>query len=288
MQTKKIESNILFYTIIYSIFLLFFFKESLLNIILGSIIGFILIKICNKFKVKNNIIIKGLLTLILLIISTFILKNITNFLEYNILKNYSKFILGLSFIVICFLLSYRGYHSYIKALELSIYIIILLAITSILLLVYNVNINNFNIQVLKEVNINYHFLSISLFIFFCYFIINYLNGYKLNNKVYFGSIISIILFKLLTIGILGETLLNLYDYPYISILKRIKYLDFIERMEGLLSLQYLFYYFFLFSLALLSLKILITDIFRIKKDKIINITLSIIAIIIFIVSYTIL
>ena len=41
MQTKKIESNILLFIIIQSIFLLFFFKESLLNIILGSIIGFV-------------------------------------------------------------------------------------------------------------------------------------------------------------------------------------------------------------------------------------------------------
>lgn len=287
-MTKKIESNILLFIIIYSIFLLFFFKLSLLNITLGSILGFILIKIYNKLNIKNSIIIKILLTFILLISSTFVLKNITNFLEYNILKDYSKFVLGLSFTVICFLLSYKGYHSYIKALELSSYIILFLGITSILLLVNNIDINNFNIQVLNEINISYNFIPLSLFIFIGYIIINYLNGYKLNNKVYFGSIITILLLKLLTIGILGETLLNIYDYPYISILKRIQYLDFIERMEGILSLQYLFSFFFLFSLVLLTLKFLLTDIFKIKKDKAINITLSIISLIIFIVSYVIL
>ena len=288
MQTRKIESNILLFIVIRSIFLLFFFKESLLNIILGSLIGFILIKIYNKLKIKNNILMKMILVLVLLISSTFILKDITKFIEYNILKNYSKFILGLSFIVICFLLSYKGYHSYIKSLELSSYIIAFLGISSILLLVYNVDINNFNIQALKEVNINYQFISTGLFIFLGYAIINYLNNYKLNNKIYFGSIITIVILKLLTIGILGETLLNIYDYPYISILKRIQYLDFVERMEGILSLQYLFDFFFLFSLVLLTIKIILTDIFKLKKDKVLNITLSVISLMIFLISYTIL
>ena len=214
--------------------------------------------------------------------------NDTKFIEYNILKNYSKFILGLSFIVICFLLSYKGYHSYIKSLELSSYIIAFLGISSILLLVYNVDINNFNIQALKEVNINYQFISTGLFIFLGYAIINYLNNYQLNNKIYFGSIITIVILKLLTIGILGETLLNIYDYPYISILKRIQYLDFVERMEGILSLQYLFDFFFLFSLVLLTIKIILTDIFKLKKDKVLNITLSVISLMIFLISYTIL
>lgn len=289
MQTKKIESNILFFIIIQSIFLLFFFKESLLNITLGSIIGFILIKFYDNLKLNNkNFVVKLILIITSLLSSLFILKNITNFIEYNILKDYSRFILGLSFTIICTLLSYKGYHSYIKSLELSSYIIGFLGISSILLLVNNIEIDNFNIQVLKETSFNYHFIFISLFIFFSHLTINYLNGYQLNNKVYFGSIFSIILLKLLTIGILGETLLNLYNYPYISILKRIKYLDFIERMEGILSLQYLFSFFFLFSFILLTIKFLLIDFFKIKKDKIINITLSIISLFIFLISYVIL
>ena len=289
MQTKKIESNILLFIIIQSIFLLFFFKESLLNIILGSIIGFVLIKLYDRLKINNkNLVLKVILMIILLLSSLFILKDVTNFIEYNILKDYSRFILGLSFTIICTILSYKGYHSYIKSLELSSYIIAFLGIASILLLVNNIDIDNFNIQVLKETSFNYHFISISMFIFFSYLTINYLNGYHLNNKVYFGSIFSIILLKLLTIGILGETLLNLYDYPYISILKRIEYLDFVERMEGVLSLQYLFCFFFLFSLVLLTIRFLLTDLFKIKKDKVINITLSIISLFIFLISYIIL
>jgi len=288
MQTKKIESNILLFIIIQSIFLLFFFKESLLNIILGSTIGFILIKLYDRLKINNkNFIIKIILIITLLLSSLFVLKNITNFIEYNLLKDYSPFILGLSFTIICTLLSYKGYHSYIKSLELSSYIIAFLGIASILLLVNNIDINNFNHQLLKETSFNYSFITISMFIFISYLTINYLNGYLLNNKVYFGSILTTILLKLLTIGILGETLLKLYNYSYISILKRIKYLDFIERMEGVLSLQYLFCFFFLFSFILLTIRFLLKDLFKLKKDKILNITLSIISLFIFLISYII-
>ena len=254
MQTKKIESNILLFIIIRSIFLLFFFKESLLNIILGSLVGFILIIITKKLKLKNNLLIKIILIIFLLYSSILILEQITNFIEYNILQEYPLFIIG---------------------------------IISFFLLFSNIDLSNFNIQLKTELIINQNFLYLGILLFIGYFIINYLNNYQLNKKIYFGSILSTILLKLLTVSILGETLLTLYDYPFISIFKRIKYLDFIERMEGILSLQYLFDFFLLFTLILLTIKILIVDIFKIKKDKIINFTLSFISLIIFLLAYII-
>ena len=175
---------------------------------------------------------------------------------------------------------------YYKFLNLF-YVIIFFSITTFLLLFYNIDISNFNIQLIKELDFSFNFITMVLYIFIGYFLINYLNDYRLNNKVYFGSILFIIFLKLLTIGIIGETLLNIYNYPYINILKRIKYLDFIERMEGILSLQYLFDYFFIFSLILLCIKYLVKEIFKIKIDKIISITLSIIASIIFIFAFII-
>ena len=287
MQTKKIESNILLFIIIRSIFLLFFFKESLLNIILGSLVGFILIIITKKLKLKNNLLIKIILIIFLLYSSILILEQITNFIEYNILQEYPLFIIGFSFILNSLLLSLRGYHSYIKSLELSSYIIAFLGIISFFLLFSNIDLSNFNIQLKTELIINQNFLYLGILLFIGYFIINYLNNYRFNKKIYFGSILSTILLKLLTVSILGETLLTLYDYPFISIFKRIKYLDFIERMEGILSLQYLFDFFLLFTLVLLTIKILIVDIFKIKKDKIINFTLSFISLIIFLLAYII-
>lgn len=287
MKTNKIESNILLFIIIRGIFLLFFFKESLLNTILGSILGIILIYFANKLNLKKSMFIKIILVIILFLSSILVLHNITDFIDYNILKDYSLLVIGLLFIGICLLISIKGYHSYIKTVELSFYVIIFFSIASFLLLIYNIDISNFNRQLVKELDFSFNFMTMGLYIFIGYFLINYLNDYKLNNKVYFGSILFIILLKLLTIGIIGETLLNIYDYPYISILKRIKYLDFIERMEGILSLQYLFDFFFIFSLILLCIKYLVGEIFKLKKDKIINITLSIVASIIFIFAFII-
>ena len=65
MKTNKIESNILLFIIIRGIFLLFFFKESLLNTILGSILGIILIFITNKLNLKKSMFIKFILVIIL-------------------------------------------------------------------------------------------------------------------------------------------------------------------------------------------------------------------------------
>jgi ABC-type lipoprotein release transport system permease subunit len=51
---KKIELNILIFIIIEAIFLLYGFKINLINIILGTLLGIILINIFNKIK-KNKI-----------------------------------------------------------------------------------------------------------------------------------------------------------------------------------------------------------------------------------------
>ena len=66
--------------------------------------------------------------------------------------------------------------------------------------------------------------------------------------------------KIISIGIIGINLSYLYEYPYISILKKIKYFDFIERMEGILSLEYLCCFFFLISFLSMLIKEIFIDI----------------------------
>lgn len=284
MKKKKIESNILLFIIIRSIFLLFFYKLSLLEIGISSIISVLIIFIVEKLEIQKSTLFKILMLLIIFISSIRILSESTSFIEYNILKNYSLITINITFLLICFILAYRGYHSYIKALELSFYLIIFLLISSLLLLISNIDISNFNMQLLNEINFSSKCIYFIISIVLSYLAINYLSNYKINYKTYSLTIISLIFSKLITIGILGETLLNLYHYPYISIFKRIKYLDFIERMEGILSFTSLFGFFFLLSGCLITLKFLLIDIFKLKKDKIINITLSIITILILLLS----
>lgn len=261
MKNNKVENSILLIIIIRSLFLLLFSKLSITDIILGSLFGLLFIIIYQKFNLKKYNLFRVLLLIIFSFTTFLFLYNISYFIKNNILKNYNVIIIAITFLLICIYIAKKGYHTFIKTMELSTYILIIMFIFSIGLLIPYIDINNFS-------NINYfvtpNFLSISLFIFLCFIAINYLNNYKLNYKIYLISISNIILIKLLIISILSQTLENVFDYPYISIFKKISYFDFFERLEGFLSLQYLFDYLFLLVLFILTIKFLIKDIFKIK------------------------
>lgn len=261
MNKKKIENSILLFIIIRSIFLLLFSKLSITDLIFGSLVGLLLIIIYQKLNLKKYNLFRIILLMIFIFISILFLYNITYYIKDNILKSYSILIIAISFLFVCIYIVYKGYHTFIKSLELSTYILLIMFIFSIGLLIPYLDISNFN-------NINYfvssNFINISLIILLCFIAINYLNNYKLSMKTYLISISNIIVIKLLIIGILSQTLENVFNYPYISIFKKISYFDFFERLEGFLSLQYLFDYFFLLSLFLLTIKFLIIDIFKVK------------------------
>ena len=247
---KKIEINILSFILIESLILLFFFKENILNIIIGSIIGLILIIILRNIKFNKVIKISLLIISIIIYLSSIYL--VSDYIRENILKFYSEIIIIIILIILSIHLSIKGYHTFVKSLQLSSYIYIVLKLISIILSIPNININNLNIKLIDELQININSLYIGLFITYLYLGIKYLIDHKLNIKNYVISIFNPIFIKILSLFILGKTLFYLYDYPYINILKRIKYLDFIERMEGIFSLFYLisFYFFLSFSLML--------------------------------------
>lgn len=261
MKKNKVENSILLFIIIRSLFLLFFSKLSITDLILGSIFGLLLIIIYQKLNFKKYNLFKMILITFFSFISFLFLYNISYYIKDNILKNYSVIIIGITLLLLCIYIVNKGYHTLIKTMELSTYILIIMFIFSIGLLIPYIDMNNF-------ANINYFvskkFIYISLLIFLSFIAINYLNDYKLNYKVYLLSIVNIIFIKLLIIGILSQTLENVFNYPYISVLKKISYFDFFERLEGILALQYLFDYLFLLSLFILTIKTLIKDIFKLK------------------------
>jgi len=262
MNKNKVENNILLIIIIRSLFLLLFNKLSITDLILGSLFGLLLIIIYQKFNLKKYNVFRILLLIIFSFITFLFLYNISYYIKDNILKNYNVIIIGISFLIVCIFITKKGYHTFIKTIELSTYILIIMVIFSLSLLIPYININNFN-------NINYfitpNFIKISLLILLSFIAINYLNNYKLNYKTYLFSVSNIIFIKLLIISILSQTLENVFDYPYISIFKKISYFDFFERLEGLLSLQYLFDYLFLLTLFILTIKFLIKDLFKLKN-----------------------
>lgn len=258
MKKKKIELNILVFILIEALSLLFFFKESLLNIILGTILGVILILLTKKIKLKKFTLFFIFISTIFLLITSMI--QTTNFITYNYLKNYSSFIIMITIFIIAFFLANKGYHTYIKALEISCYFFLFIKIISLLLVIPNINFFNFNDSLLKELIVNKNFLYISLLILFLHLSIRYLSDYVIANKTYILSIINPIILKIICVLVMGETLFNIYNYPYFNVLKRIKYLEFIERMEGILSFEYLLCFIFFIAFLILIIKtILIQD-----------------------------
>lgn len=248
---KKIEHSILVFILIEAIFTLFFFKLNYLEILLGFTLGIILILLSNLIP-KNNFF-KLRLFISSFIIGIYVLFKISNFINYNLLPNHPFIIIFISFLLATLYLVKKGYHSFIKAIEITSYFFIFIKLISFLLLVPKININNFyNISVNIE---NYRFIYLSLAICLIYNSIYYITNNKPSIKILFISFINTLFIKTLCILVLGNSLTNIYNYPYLNALKRIKYLDFIERCDGILSFEYLICFYVLLSSIFLTTKL---------------------------------
>lgn len=263
MKKEKIELTILVFMLTEAIFLLYGFKINLLNILIGSILGIVLILMFSKLKKNKFIQIIILLISLVLVINT--LLQVSSFITDNLLKNYSNIFIIISFFLITFLLAKNNYHSFIRSIEISFYFFLIIKIFSFFLVLPNINFANFNHTLLAELKPSVHILYIGLMILYFHLLIYYLTSDQVHKKVYVIGMINPIIMKTVTIFVMGRTLAYLYDYPYMSVLKRIKYLDFIERMEGILSFEYLFCFFFLATFLLLMIKTLSINLF--KKNK---------------------
>ena len=259
MKKNKIELNILIFILIEAFFLLFFYKESFLNIIVGSLLGLLLTFLFKKLKFKS--IIKLLILFTAIFLAYMVAYKSCHYISYNILKHFPISIIIISFIFTSLYLSIKGYHTYIKTVEITSYFFIFIKLLSFILIIFNINTNNINYLIIKEESLSIHSIYISLTILFIYLTIKYLTLWETSYKSYLISILNPIVMKIITILTIGMTLFNIYDYPYVNVLKRIKYLDFIERMEGILSFQYLI------SFILLESFLLLIIISIIKKDS---------------------
>lgn len=247
---KKIEIDILFFILIEAMFLLFFFKESILTMILGIILGEILIYFSKKIK-KNNIT-QFILFIITIPLSLITIHKTIYFINYNILKNYPIYVIIIPFLIISLYLVVKNYHTFIKSVEISFYLFIIIKIISFILIIPKLNFNN--IVISHNIQITYRFILIGFSILYLDTAINYLTNYEINKKRSIISFINPLLIKILVIMSLGNTLSLIYKYPYVDYLKTIKYFDFIERIDGILSFEYLisFYYTFIFFLFIVK------------------------------------
>lgn len=110
---------------------------------------------------------------------------------------------------------------------------------------------------------------------------------KLNKRVvcaYFTSFIVVFMASFFVVGVLGNELAKLYQYPEFHVLKRISIGGFIERVESTLSLRWIFYIFTTLVFGLYFIKQYIKTTFKIKKEKKLNIISSVVGIILLISS----
>lgn len=249
---KKIEHNILIFILIEAVFTLFFYKLNIIEIIIGCTLGIILILLSNL--IPKNTLFKIRLFISSIIIGIYTLIKISNFIKYNILPSHSLIIILICFLLLSVYLVTKGYHTFIKTVEITSYIFIVIKIISFILIIPKINISNiYNITI--DIS-NYRFIYFGVAICLIYNSIYYITNNKPSIKIIGVSLINILLIKIIDILILGNKIADIYNYPYISSLKKIKYLDFIERCDGVLSFEFLISFYILLTFIFLNTKLL--------------------------------
>ena len=282
MKTTKIENQITFFLITLATFLLNFKNFSLLSIIFGFLLSLLFILLFEKLNIKNKKITKYILLLISIIMMIFTLNQISSFISDNMLREYSIISISFSLLLSSFILGNKGYHTIIKVILLATYFITFITILGLFLNFPYININNLNFNIIKTNNLFKETLYYTFFIIYSYFLIYPVSNTKFKCKDLLISTSYQIFIYLLIISILGLTLTNLYEYPYITIFKKVDLIDFVERIEIIFSLNYLFCFYFFLLLNYYQIRNILEK--KIKKDKNLKIILILICILIFITS----
>lgn len=279
MKISKIEVNITFFMLSLAIFLLNFNKFSLYSILIGALLAYLLIKLNENINITNFKYSKLVITIISFLIEIIYLNKLTYFISSNILRNYSGIIISLLLIISSLLLIKKGYHTIIKVILLSSYFFLIVTILGIVLGSFYLKAENYNFTIIQSNLFNSSILYTFL-IFYIYLLTFKLSNTKFNFKIFLISICYHLFNYLFVIGILSNTLTNLYEFSFIVIYKKINLLNFIERIEYIFSLNYLFCFYYFFVLNLYYLK----SNLKIKNKKNQLIIISLISLIIFFIS----
>ena len=256
-------------------------QDSLLTIILGSIMGFVPLLIFifinnrlpgqNIFEKVSKTFPKFLSPLlnVILIISTFLISvyslyNIVLFINYNLLNDINLIAIALLLILCVIYLASRGIKTIIRTSTITLAIFVLIALINITSLVpytnhlnlYPLMTNNFSDTYLASL---YHMILISTPCFLLLVIPkNEIQNKKKYKKYiiisYIISSIYTLINLILIISILGAELTSILKYPEIMILQKVSLLNFIERIEDILSFKILFDTFFILALSIYYIK----------------------------------
>lgn len=286
-------------------------QDSLISIIIGTIIGFIplllYLKIMdykpnlNLFEKIESLLPKPLAIIVNLIITTTItyliilfFYNMINFISSQYLSRTPSLIVSIAFIPSILYILGKGITVIGRTTFILLFISIIFLSTTIFGVIGQININNL-LPILEN---GLKTPLINSFIYICYNIIplilltvipkdNIIDKEKLNKRMILtyiiGNTIMLIVFFLI-LTVLGPNLANLYQFPEYDLLKKVSLAGFIERTESTVSLRWIFYIFIMIVMGIYFIRKYIQHSFKIKNKKINKIIYYILTIIIVITS----
>ena len=231
-------------------------ESSIFVIILGTLFGCFLLSIINRFNYNN---IKGvrkwcmfILIFILLVIG---LEELINLISSIYLIDTNKFLIALPLLLVILYLNSKDINVNFKISSILVIVCNSIYFVAVLGLIPNIKSMNFlplfNVPFNKVLLISFEFAiySITPCILFGGIKNNIENINSKMIKEYIGSNLVLSSIFLLTQGVLGIELVNLFKYPEYVILKKINLLDFINNVENILSFCWLFMIFMYLSIC---------------------------------------
>lgn len=295
-RIKQIDISFFLFILINATFMLIgsktFIKlnniNSLIVIIIGTIIGYYFINyfkfLLNKKKITNNkfiLLFSNIISLLLIVNSS---NYLNNFISYNLLPHMNTYIISISFLLLACYLATKKIDVFIKLSGIFIFIFTIIFIFTLLSLINYINFKELTIS-FKKIEYISLIKGITLYIittispcFYLFFINSDEYKYEIN-KTYIMTSLFILINIIMIIGILGFQLIDIYNYPEITILKKVSFLNIINRLENILSINIFFCIFLFISINYYVFIETIRRFFKLKKE---NLTYIISFLIIFI------
>ena len=269
-------------------------SDSIFSIIFGSILGIILLgiyfylnnrrtnenifeKISSSFPKIISIFINTLLIVLFTFIASFILYNISLFINYNILNDIDIIPISTLLILTTIYLVSKGINTITRVSGILIFTFITLAIMSFVSLInYSSPSNLYPLLTNSFINITKGGIYATIISVTPLFLLLIIPKDKIeSNKkykrymliTYIVNAVYLLISFILIISILGIELTSILKYPDIVALQKVSLLNFIQRIEDLLSFKVMFDSFISLSLILFYIKEGITIIYKIKPNK---------------------
>lgn len=270
-------------------------QDSLISIIVGTIIGFIplllYLKIMdykpnlNLFEKIEKTLPKPIAITVNIVITitvsytiTLFFYNMINFVSSQYLSRTPSFIISIAFIPPIIYILGKGLTVIGRTTFILLILSVILLSLTIFGLIWQIDIQN--IFPILENGLKTPLINSLIYV--CYNIIplilltvipkdNIIDKEKFNKRMIItyliaNSVMLIVFFLIL--AILGPNLANLYQYPEYDLLKKVSLIGFVERTESTVSLRWIFYTFIMIVMGINFISKYLRHTFKIKNKKI--------------------